>query len=153
MSKWNSPEWEAFYSGEACPICRHGRPLGIITELHVTYLTSRPASPMRGYCCLVLKRHAVELHQLSADEGAVLMKPQPLGGRQLNQSIHDGRNSQQAHPPPIALRDLRTLDRSWLDGGPIDNMRTLLFILKNRARYAIKESERNHSRTSYTNRG
>jgi len=29
---------------------------------------------MQGYCCLVLKRHAVELHQLSADEGAALMK-------------------------------------------------------------------------------
>jgi diadenosine tetraphosphate (Ap4A) HIT family hydrolase len=29
---------------------------------------------MWGYCCLVLKRHAVELYELSADEGAALMK-------------------------------------------------------------------------------
>ena len=28
---------------------------------------------MRGYCCLVLKRHAVELYDLSADEASALM--------------------------------------------------------------------------------
>ena len=74
MSKWNSPEWEALYSGEACPICREGRPAGIVAELNATYLTTSPDSPMRGYCCLVLKRHAVELSDLSADEAAALMK-------------------------------------------------------------------------------
>ncbi|HKA55553.1 MAG TPA: DUF1810 family protein [Candidatus Binatia bacterium] len=41
MSKWNSPEWEALCSGEACPICRDGRPVGIVAELNVTSLTSR----------------------------------------------------------------------------------------------------------------
>lgn len=74
MSKWKSPEWEALYSGEVCPICRPGQPLGIVTELNATYLTSSADSPMRGYCCLVLKRHAVELHDLSADEGALFMR-------------------------------------------------------------------------------
>jgi alpha-ketoglutarate-dependent taurine dioxygenase len=29
---------------------------------------------MWGYCCLVLKRHAVELYDLSADEASALMK-------------------------------------------------------------------------------
>mgnify|MGYP003577993974 FL=1 len=74
MSKWNCPEWEALSSGEVCPICRPGHPLGIVTELSATYLTSSADSPMRGYCCLILKRHAVELHDLSADEGAMFMK-------------------------------------------------------------------------------
>jgi diadenosine tetraphosphate (Ap4A) HIT family hydrolase len=74
MSKWNTPEWEALCSGETCPICRNGRPLGIVTELNVTYVTSSAESLMRGYCCLVLKRHAVELYDLSTDEGAALMK-------------------------------------------------------------------------------
>ena len=40
MSKWNSPEWAALYSGEACPICREGRPLAFVAELNATYLTS-----------------------------------------------------------------------------------------------------------------
>ena len=73
MSKWNSTEWEALCSGEACPICRSGKPRGIVAELNATYLTSSPESPMRGYCCLVLKRHAVELYELGADEAYALM--------------------------------------------------------------------------------
>jgi diadenosine tetraphosphate (Ap4A) HIT family hydrolase len=97
MSKWNSPEWEALYNGEACPICQDGRPLGVVAELNVTYLTSSPKSPMRGYCCLVLKRHAVELDDLSEDEGAALMKDMQqvaealraiTGAVKLNYEIH-----------------------------------------------------------------
>jgi diadenosine tetraphosphate (Ap4A) HIT family hydrolase len=74
MSKWNSAEWEALRNGSACPICRDGHPLGIVAELGASYLTSTPNSPMPGYCSLVLKRHAVELYELSADEAAALMK-------------------------------------------------------------------------------
>ena len=73
MSKWNSPEWEALYSGEACPICQAGQPFGTIAELNSTYLTSRRESPMRGYCCLVLKRHAIELYELSTEEACAFI--------------------------------------------------------------------------------
>src|SRR5207237_10502501 len=72
MSKWNSTEWEALCSGEACPICRSGKPRGIVAELNATYLTSSAESPMRGYCCVVLKRYAVELDELGADEADAL---------------------------------------------------------------------------------
>ena len=74
MSKWNSTEWKALCNGEACPICLSGKPFGIVAELSATYVTSSPDSPMRGYCCLVLKRHAVELYELSADEACALMR-------------------------------------------------------------------------------
>lgn len=74
MSKWSTTEWEALRSGEACPICLSGKPLGIVAELNATYLTSSPNSPMRGYCCLVLKRHAVELYELTGDEACALMR-------------------------------------------------------------------------------
>ena len=37
-------------------------------------LTADPAVKVRGYSCLVLKRHAVELHDLSDAEGAALMR-------------------------------------------------------------------------------
>ena len=97
MSKWNSLEWEMLYSGEACPICRDGRPSGIIAELNATYLTSSPESPMRGYCCLVLKRHAVELYDLNPDEASALMSDiqrvakalrETTGAVKLNYEIH-----------------------------------------------------------------
>ncbi len=73
MSKWNSKEWPALCSGEACPICLRGKPYGIVAALKATYLTSSPDSPMRGYGCLVLKRHAVELYELDEAEACALM--------------------------------------------------------------------------------
>jgi diadenosine tetraphosphate (Ap4A) HIT family hydrolase len=97
MSKWNSTEWKTLCSGQACPICLSGKPFGIVAELNATYLTSSPDSPMRGYCCLVLKRHAVELHDLSADEACRLMRDlqrvskivqEITGAVKLNYEIH-----------------------------------------------------------------
>ena len=97
MSKWSTTEWEALRSGEACPICLSGKPFGIVAELNATYLTSSPDSPMRGYCCLVLKRHAVELYDLSADEACLLMRDlqrvskivqEITGAVKLNYEIH-----------------------------------------------------------------
>jgi diadenosine tetraphosphate (Ap4A) HIT family hydrolase len=52
---------------------------------------------MRGYCCLVLKRHAVEFYDLSADEACTLMKDiqrvakavqEITGAVKLNYEIH-----------------------------------------------------------------
>lgn len=72
---WRDPEkWRALTSGEACPICAgDGKPYGIVAELDASYLTTARDRPFRGYCCLVLKRHAVELHDLSDEEAASLM--------------------------------------------------------------------------------
>lgn len=74
MSKWNSREWTALYRGEACPICRAGKPQDIIREMTSSYLTSSPHAPMRGYCCLVLKHHAVELYELDREDANGLMR-------------------------------------------------------------------------------
>ena len=73
-SNWRDPEkWQALVSGEACPICVSGKPYGIVAELEATHLTTDEGVPFRGYCCLVLKRHAVELHDLGDQEAASLM--------------------------------------------------------------------------------
>ena len=75
-SNWRDPEkWQALVSGEACPVCAGGTPSSvvIIAELEATYLTTEEGAPFRGYCCLVLKRHAVELHDLGDREAASLM--------------------------------------------------------------------------------
>ena len=74
MSRWNSDEWAALCSGAACPICRAGRPAGVVLELTATYLTASADAPMRGYCCVVLKRHAVELHDLPDDEAISFLR-------------------------------------------------------------------------------
>lgn len=52
---------------------------------------------MRGYCCLVLKRHAIELYELSADEACAVMRDlqrvaaalqEITGAVKLNYEIH-----------------------------------------------------------------
>jgi diadenosine tetraphosphate (Ap4A) HIT family hydrolase len=68
MSSWNSDEWPALRSGAACPICCRGKPDGVVLELASSYLTSSANAPMWGYCFVVVKRHAVELHELSDEE-------------------------------------------------------------------------------------
>ena len=79
MSTWTDPEeWRRLYEGEWCPICDSIRfeetPLGTIVEMGTGYLTTRRDQLVHGYCCLVLKRHAVELHDLEEDEAGGSMR-------------------------------------------------------------------------------
>ena len=53
----------------ACPICRQGMPKDVIAELQSSWVTMGSSAPLRGYACLVFRRHAVELHDLSDSEG------------------------------------------------------------------------------------
>lgn len=75
MPAWHDPErWRGLVRGEVCPICVQGKPKGIVAELESGYLTADEEIRVRGYCCLVAKRHAVELHEFSEVEGAALMR-------------------------------------------------------------------------------
>lgn len=75
MSKWSDPgAWARMCSGETCVICRQGRPAGVIAELEGSFVTVGVDAPLKGCCCLVLKRHAVELHDLTEAEGAAYMR-------------------------------------------------------------------------------
>jgi diadenosine tetraphosphate (Ap4A) HIT family hydrolase len=123
MSKWNSPEWEALYRGEECPICCEGRPSGIIAELKVTYLTMSSESPMRGYCCLVLKRHTVELHELSTDEGAAFMKDMQRVAKALQAITGAVKLNYEIHGNTIPHLHVHLFPRykgDAFEGGPID---------------------------------
>jgi diadenosine tetraphosphate (Ap4A) HIT family hydrolase len=75
MSQWNDPQkWLALIEGTACPVCRRGQPLDVVCELEAAWVTMNEQAPMRGYACLVSKRHVVELHDLTESEGAVFMR-------------------------------------------------------------------------------
>lgn len=82
MSAWNDVRrWRTLTRGESCPICAQGRPRDIVAELETSWVTVQERAPMRGYACLVFRRHAVEFHDLSADEGAAYMRDaQKLSG-------------------------------------------------------------------------
>ena len=98
MSAWRDPDTgAAVRTPEGCPICRRGTPLDVIAELDATWVTMGEAAPMRGYVCVVFRRHAVELHDLSAAEGAAFIHDvqrvsaavaEATGAVKLNYEIH-----------------------------------------------------------------
>src|SRR5215208_7069522 len=75
VSKWTNPEeWERLRRAESCPVCLRGRPTDCVAELDASYLLAGEDAPMRGYCFLLLKRHAVELYELLPEEAAAFMR-------------------------------------------------------------------------------
>jgi diadenosine tetraphosphate (Ap4A) HIT family hydrolase len=86
MSKWTEPEeWERLRSGESCPVCLRGGPLDAFAELEESFLTASPGATIRGNCVLFLKRHAVELHDLSPPEAAAFI----LDARRASRAIQE----------------------------------------------------------------
>jgi len=75
VSAWTNPEkWNRLCRAESCPVCLRGRPTDSIAELEVSYVLAGEDAPMKGYCFLLLNRHAVELYELSPDEAAAFMR-------------------------------------------------------------------------------
>ena len=75
MSTWRDPErWAKWVRGEDCPICRSVAEPGAVAELEVCRLMMAEDGPVRGYAWLPFRRHVVELHELSEDEGAAFMR-------------------------------------------------------------------------------
>ncbi len=74
MSAWGDPDkWAALRRGEGCPLCDIG-PKSVVAELTTSILTISPTPALKGHCCLVFRRHAPELHDLSPDKAAAFMR-------------------------------------------------------------------------------
>jgi diadenosine tetraphosphate (Ap4A) HIT family hydrolase len=82
MSQWtNPPQWAKLLSGEACPICLEGGPRDVLAQLSVSWVLFGEDAPMRGYTCLMFRRHAIELHDLTEPEGTSFMRDVRLVSR------------------------------------------------------------------------
>ena len=84
-------------SGEDCGICRREHGWDPVAELEVSSVLASEDAPMRGYCWVPLRRHAVELHDLSPEEAGAYMQDlrrvsaavqQATGAVKLNYEIH-----------------------------------------------------------------
>ena len=86
MSKWIDPEeWARLVRGEGCPICRDGGPTSVIAELETSSVVmGEEPPPLPGTCALFFRRHVVELHDLTADEGAGFMRDL----QRLSRAVH-----------------------------------------------------------------
>lgn len=70
----NETPWTRLISGEGCPLCADpSKGMTMLGDLEVTRAYLQRSASFRGYCVLVLKRHAVELDDLSADERRALV--------------------------------------------------------------------------------
>lgn len=68
-------DWLKKISGEECPLCTdpsHG--CEMVLDGSVTRAYLQRSATFRGYCVLVLKRHAVELDDLTAEERTALIE-------------------------------------------------------------------------------
>lgn len=98
MSRWTDPaEWERLRRAETCPVCLRGEPADAVAELEACRLLAGEDAPMKGYCVLMLRRHAVELYELSAGEAAAFARDvqraakavhEITGAVKLNYEIH-----------------------------------------------------------------
>ena len=96
--QWADPmAWAEFKSAENCVICRAGKPNDVIADLDTSWVTVGDDAPMPGYACLVFRRHAVELHELSEIEGQNFMRDirrlsgavqKVTGAIKLNYEVH-----------------------------------------------------------------
>jgi diadenosine tetraphosphate (Ap4A) HIT family hydrolase len=124
VSLWADPAaWQHRRSAEACVICRQGMPNDILAELETSWVTVNEDAPMRGYACLVLRRHAVELHDLTEAEGAAFMRDvrrvsaavqAVTAAIKLNYEVHG--NS----IPHLHMHFLPRYPGDPFEGGPID---------------------------------
>lgn len=98
--------------------------MDVIANLDAAWVTMHEAAPMRGYACVMFRlRHAVELHDLSAEEGAAFMRDVQrvsgavaavTGAVKLNYEIHGNTL------PHLHLHVFPRYPGDPFEGGPID---------------------------------
>ena len=75
MSAWSDPAaWARARGEEHCGVCARGVPDDALAVLESCWVGMPEDGPMRGYCFLMLRRHAVELHDLAAAEAAAFIR-------------------------------------------------------------------------------
>ena len=70
----DAQRWPALVDGSDCPLCGRGSGPDVVASLETCVITTDESVPVAGYCCMVLKEHRVELHELSGREGAAFMQ-------------------------------------------------------------------------------
>lgn len=68
-------DWQKLLSGEECPLCAdESKGMTMVGDLEIARAYLQRSANFRGYCILVLKRHAVEIDDLSPDERTMLIE-------------------------------------------------------------------------------
>jgi diadenosine tetraphosphate (Ap4A) HIT family hydrolase len=111
------------HSAADCPICAGGGPSQVLAELESSWLTSGPDGPVRGYCCLFFRRHAVELHDLTEAEGAAFMRDVRRVSRALQSATGAAKMNYEVHGNTLRHLHMHFFPRypgDAFEGRPID---------------------------------
>ena len=81
-------EWEALVAGDDCPMCasvgrqetRYGF---LVARLEVSELSLSKNQYAPGYCVLIYREHATELHQLSPEKQAAFLRDLVRAGKAM----------------------------------------------------------------------
>jgi diadenosine tetraphosphate (Ap4A) HIT family hydrolase len=124
MSTWRDADrWSKWMRGDDCPICRSVATEPAIAELEVSRLMMSEDAPMRGYAWMPLRRHVIELHDLTEREGAAFMRDirrvsqaiaSATGAVKMNYEIHGNT------VPHLHLHVFPRYPGDPFEGGPIN---------------------------------
>lgn len=120
MSKWTDPEeWARLLRAESCPVCLRGSPTDAVAELEASYLLAGEDAAVRGYCFLLLKRHAVELYELTEEEAAAFMRDVRRASKAVHEATRAVKLNYEVHGNTIPHLHLHIFPR--YAGDPFEN--------------------------------
>ena len=112
MSKWTNPdEWERLRNAATCPVCLHGRPTDAVAELETSFLIASENGPMKGYCFLLYKEHAIELYELSPEEASAFMRDVQRAAKAVHEITHAVKLNYEIHGNTIPHLHLHLFPR------------------------------------------
>ena len=93
MNSWNdSAKWRRYLSREGCLVCNQTpetRPPTerSIADLTVSRLIADSNTCLKGYCCLVLKPHVIEIYDLSDEDSSADVKVASLALKKVTATV------------------------------------------------------------------
>ena len=124
MSGWRDPAaWESLLTEAGCPICRRGTPRDALVRLEASWVEMPEVAPMRGYACIVARRHVVELHDFTDQEAIALVRDVRRVTRAVTSVVRPVKLNVEQHGNTIPHLHLHVFPRyrgDPFEGRPID---------------------------------
>ena len=129
MSSWiDSAKWAKYLSKEGCLVCNRTPETRPPTERSIAslsvsrFITDRDAC-LKGYCCLVLKPHVIELYELSDEDSAAFMRDVKVASLALRKVTGAVKINYEIHGNTIPHMHMHLYPRQIGDpfeNGPVD---------------------------------
>jgi diadenosine tetraphosphate (Ap4A) HIT family hydrolase len=121
---WADPaRWRGLVDGSACPVCARGRPNGVLVERTVSWITSGRQVLVRGYLCVVSRRHVAEPYELPRDERAAFWEDVLFAAERVARLLRPVKVNYEIHGNSLPHLHAHIFPRFAGDrfvGGPID---------------------------------